>query len=68
MKYDVTAIAVDPATGDKIAGPRTEQIDTTDRLFLGCISERLVREKYESFWNDKPNLTERIVVLTVEAA
>ena len=50
--YDVKAIALDPGTGEIVAGPRVERIDTgTNQLFFECHSEWDVEDAYESFWN-----------------
>ena len=50
--YDVKAIALRPATGEVVAGPRVERIDTdTNVLFTGCTREWDVEDAYEAFWN-----------------
>ena len=51
MIYDVTAIAVNPDTGELI-GQRTEQIDTAENeVFKDCLSEWGIEDAYEDFWN-----------------
>lgn len=74
MKYDVTAICVDPPTGDVIAGPRVETIDTEENdLFRGATGPWEVEDMYHTFWNrlndswerDFPFGKEKVVVLSV---
>lgn len=77
MKYAVTAMCVDPGTGDIIAQPREEIIDTeTNDLFRGASGPWEVEDVYHSFWNrlnpswetDFPTGKEKVVVLSVEPA
>jgi hypothetical protein len=50
--YDVTAIGVDPLTGDVVAGPRTERVDSvTNEIFQGCDGPWEIEDRYEAFWN-----------------
>ena len=52
MQYDVTAIALDPQTGQVLAGPRTERIDPeTNELFQECEGLWEIEDQYEAFWN-----------------
>jgi hypothetical protein len=52
VRYDVTAIGVDPETAAVIAGPRTERIDTeVNELFADCDGPWDVEDRYEAFWN-----------------
>jgi hypothetical protein len=52
MQYDVTAIGLDPLTGDVVAGPRTERIDAeANELFHGCDGLWAIEDAYEAFWN-----------------
>ena len=75
MKYDVTAIALDPRTGAVLAGPRTERIDTeTNELFQECHGLWDVEDTYETFWNrlndswehEFPRDKEKVKVVRVE--
>ena len=51
MLYDVTAISVDPTTGEPTP-PRTERIDTdTNQIFDGCDGLWDVEDRYQLFWN-----------------
>lgn len=51
MIFNVTAIAVDPETGEATA-PRTESIDTSENtLFEDCTSPWEVEDRYELYWN-----------------
>lgn len=50
--YDVKAIGLSPHTGEVVAGPRVERIDTdTNELFTSCSCEWDVEDAYEAFWN-----------------
>ena len=52
MQYDVTAIGLDPLSGDVVGGPRTERIDPeTNALFRGCQGLWEIEDAYEAFWN-----------------
>jgi hypothetical protein len=52
MLYDVTAIGLDPLTGDVVGGPRTERIDSdTNAVFRGCTGPWEIEDQYEAFWN-----------------
>jgi hypothetical protein len=52
MQYDVTAIGLDPLTGDVVAPPRTERIDPeTNSLFEGCSRPWEIEDAYEAYWN-----------------
>jgi len=51
MKYDVTAVALDPQTGEVVAGPRTDRIDAEHPLFRGCQGPWEIEDAYEVFWN-----------------
>jgi hypothetical protein len=75
MKYDVTAIGLNPRTGAIVAGPRTERIDPeTNIAFQGCEGPREIEEAYEAFWNPLnlswewlfPRGKEKVKVLRVE--
>lgn len=60
MKYDVTAIGLDPLTGDVVAGPRTERIDPdTNELFEECAGLWDIEDAYEAFWNRLNDTWER---------
>lgn len=58
MKYNVTAVAVDPETRQRILfmgteKERVEEIDTaTNELFKKAKTARDVERTYEMFWND----------------
>ena len=77
MRYAVNAIALDPQTGDVIAAPRVEVIDTSDpnELFYGIDGPWAVEDRYEAFWNrlnpswerDFPRGKEKVKVLSVRA-
>lgn len=76
MKFDVTAVAADPSSGD-VSAPRTEQIDTeTNSLFADCSSPWEVEDAFTAFWNrlDQswesawPDGKEKILVLSVTGA
>ena len=75
MQYDVTAIGLDPLTGDVVAPPRTERIDTeTNSLFQGCKRPWEIEDAYEEYWNrinetwefEFPPGKEKVKVLRVE--
>jgi hypothetical protein len=52
MKYDVTAIGLNPETGAVVGGPRTERVDPqTNIVFEGCKAPREIADVYEAFWN-----------------
>jgi hypothetical protein len=52
MRYDVTAIGLNPQTGTVVAGPRTERIDPeTNVVFEGCEGPWDIEDAYETFWN-----------------
>jgi hypothetical protein len=52
MRYDVTAIGLNPRTGAVVAGPRTERIDPeTNVVFEGCEGPWDIEDAYETFWN-----------------
>lgn len=76
MKYKIKAISVNPLTGDKVAGPLEEIIDTeTNELFQGRLGAGpwFVEDIYHDFWNRLnpswetafPANKEKIVVLSV---
>lgn len=73
MIYDVTAMAVNPETGE-VLGVRTESIDTeTNELFHMASSPWEVEDIYERFWNrlndsweyDFPSGKEKVKVISV---
>ena len=75
MIYDVTAIALNPETGEVVAPPRTERIDiAVNEIFEGTASPWEVEDRYEQFWNrlnaswekDFPKGKEKVKVLRVE--
>jgi hypothetical protein len=75
MRYDVTAIGLDPETGVVLGGPRTERIDpATNPVFEGCERPWEVEDAYEAFWNridsawelEFPRGKEKVKVLRVE--
>ena len=74
MKYDVTAVCLDPRDGSIIAEPRVEEIDTeANELFADCAREDEVEDMYHTFWNRLNGFTNnyphgKVVVLTVEKA
>ncbi len=52
MKYDVTAISIDPKHPNIVSPARTERIDTvTNELFHGATGPWDVEDRYEHFWN-----------------
>ncbi len=52
MRYDVTAIRLNPQTGAVVEGPRTERIDPeTNIVFQGCDGPWEIEDAYEAFWN-----------------
>jgi hypothetical protein len=60
VKYDVTAVALDPLTGAVVAGPRTDRIDPeANPLFRGCQSPWEIEDAYEAFWNRPDDSWER---------
>lgn len=76
-KYVVTAVALDPSTGELLGSPRDEEIDTTtDDLFHHCHSPWEVEDAFEAFWNrlnisweyDYPPGKEKVKVLKVVPA
>jgi hypothetical protein len=67
MKYDVTAIALDPMTGAVLAGPRTDRIDPeTNDLFRECRGPWEIEDAYEAFWNRLDDSWERGVPCSPE--
>jgi hypothetical protein len=75
MQYDVTAIDLNPLTGEIVAGPRTERIDAdTNALFQDCKRPWEIEDAYEAFWNrlnesweyEFPPGKEKVKVLRVE--
>jgi hypothetical protein len=75
MRYDVTAIGLNPQTGAVVAGPRTERIDPeTNVVFEGCEGPWDIEDAYENFWNRIntsweylfPRDQEKVKVLRVE--
>ena len=74
MIYTVNAVCLNVETGDVIAGPREELIDTaTNELFAGCANAADVEDAYEAFWNRLNGFTNRlpdgkVKVLTVKGA
>lgn len=75
MKFLVTAVAINRATGHREGEPRTEGIDTdSNDLFKGTTSPWKVEDIYETFWNRLNPRAEwnpdregsKIVVLKVE--
>ena len=74
MQYDVTAIGLDPLTGEVIGKPRTERIDPeTNAVFEGCSRPWEIEDAYEAYWNrindtweyDFPPGKEKVKVLRV---
>jgi len=71
MLYTVKAMVVDPTTGERIAGPRDEVIDTdTNELFVDAGGRWDVEDMYMAFWNrlnpsQEHEPPERVVVLSV---
>jgi hypothetical protein len=52
MKYDVTAVGLNPQTGAIVGGPRTERIDPeTNVIFDGCEGLWEIEDMYEAYWN-----------------
>lgn len=52
MKFEVTAIAINPQTNEIVADPRTEEINTLDNtIFRGCRTPWDIEDQYEAFWN-----------------
>ena len=75
MQYDVTAIGLDPLTGEVVAPPRTERIDPeTNSVFQRCKRPWEIEDAYEAFWNrldeswehEFPPGKEKVKVLRVE--
>ena len=75
MQFDVTAIGLDPLTGEVVAAPRTERIDPeTNSVFEGCKRPWEIEDAYETFWNrldeswerEFPPGKEKVKVLRVE--
>jgi hypothetical protein len=73
VKYAVTAMAVDPATGEIVGPPRTEEIDTdTDELFRSASRPWEVEDTFHAFWNrlndswEHSLRAEKVIVLRVE--
>ena len=67
-KYKVKARAYKRTTGTPIGRPRVEVIDTASNiLFNKCFSPMMVKEAYESFWNDlNPHSEEIVKVIEVK--
>jgi hypothetical protein len=72
--FDITAMAVNPDTGDKLADPRTERIDTAENeLFEGCTTPWEVEDRFLGYWNrlndhweyEYPQGKEKLCVLSV---
>ena len=52
MKYEVTAVAVDPRYPNTFSEARTEEIDTeANELFRTCHGPWDVEDRYAQFWN-----------------
>lgn len=77
MKYVVTAMSVDPRTGEITGKPRVEVIDTkTNELFSRAIGPWEVEDRYAAFWNrlndswedQFPKNKDKVVVLSVVKA
>jgi hypothetical protein len=77
VKFVVTALAINPTTGEVVAGPREEVIDTaTNELFGHCTGPWEVEDMYESFWNrlndswekNFPSDKQKVKVVNVKAA
>lgn len=77
MKYIVTAVSIDPQSGDVTSSPRDEEIDTeTNEIFEDASSPWEVEDAYERFWNrlnasweyDFPSGKEKVKVLSVVQA
>jgi hypothetical protein len=75
MRYDVTAVELNPQTGVVVAGPRTERIDPeTNFVFEGCEGPWDIEDAYETFWNrinnkweyEFPRNQQKVKVLCVE--
>lgn len=67
MLYVVIAQAKDRATGELLAPPRPEVIDTaTNEIFAHCKSTLEVLFTYEYFWNNTdPASTETVDVISI---
>jgi hypothetical protein len=74
MKYEVTAIAIDPQHPNLVSPARTEEIDTeTNELFRDARGPWDVEDIYERFWNrfhdswehDFPSGKEKVKVISV---
>ena len=75
MKYEVTAVSVDPRYPNTFSEARTEVIDPeTNVLFEDCTGPWDVEDAYERFWNrlnpgweyDYPAGKEKVKVIKVE--
>jgi hypothetical protein len=75
MRYDVTAVGLNPQTGAVVAGPRTERIDPATNIgFEGCEGPWDIEDAYETLWNRIntsweylfPRDQEKVKVLRVE--
>lgn len=52
MRYDVTAMSINPKTGEVVYPPTVERIDTeTNELFSACENAWDVEDVYTAFWN-----------------
>ena len=76
MIYDVTAISVDPRTGEVTGEPRVEEIDTeTNEIFADATGPWEIEDRYHEFWNrlnyswerNFPEYKEKVLVISVVA-
>lgn len=77
MKFIVSALSVNPRTGDVTGGPRDEIVDTEENiLFAGCHTPWEVEDQYEAYWNrlnaswedNFPDYKAKVKVLDVKPA
>jgi hypothetical protein len=75
--FDVKAIAVNPDTGEIVAGPRVETVDTdTNEIFEDCSTPWEVENRYDAYWNrlnasweyNFPQGKDKVLVLSVKPA
>jgi len=59
--FDVLAVAVNPMTGEPLAEPRVERVDTDNPIFEGARGPWDVEDRYLAFWNRLNDSWETIV-------
>jgi hypothetical protein len=72
--YDVTAMSIDPRTGEAKSAPRSERVSSANSVFAGVTGPWDVEDRYHAFWNrlndswesSFPSYKDKVVVLSVK--